>query len=120
MGFVIPTIDENSQSLEVVLDNNVFFIILNWNQSGNVWSMSIRNSAYETLASGISLTVNYPLTFQFRYSDMPPGEIEVISSMFTNGPIPRDGFTSGKYQLVYFTQQDLLDNNLGVAYNVIQ
>ena len=104
--------DENSQVIEAVLDQIVFYIVLDWNESGQYWTMAIRNAAYETLADGIAVSANYTLTWQFRYQDMPPGEIQVNSAYFRNGPVPRDGFTSGKYALNYYTQQDLID--LGV------
>ncbi len=110
--FVLEVIDANSQAIEATLDDILYYIILDWNESGQYWTMSIRNSAYETLINGISLSANYPLTYQFRYSDMPPGEIMVASSHYRSGPVPRDGFSSGRYQLIYQTQQDLF--NLGL------
>jgi hypothetical protein len=106
--FVIPVADLNSQSLEAELDNLVFYIVLDWNDTGQYWTMSIRNSSYQTLIDGISLSANYPLTWQFRYSDMPPGELMILTVNYTNGPIPRDGFISGKYILVYQEYADLV------------
>lgn len=55
----------------------------------------------------IALVANYPLTRQFKYSDMPLGELVAQSFDFRSGPIPRDGFSSGKYELVYYTEQDV-------------
>lgn len=100
--------DWNSQAIEVTLDNLVYYIVLDWNESGQYWSMGIRNSAYRSLIDGISMVPNYPLTYQFRYSDMPPGELMVVTTNYTNGPIPRDGFTSGKYGLIYMPEGESL------------
>jgi hypothetical protein len=108
MYIAIPVQDLNSQSIEVELDNLVFYLILNWNDSGQYWHMSIRNSTYGHLVDGISLSPNYPLTWQYRYSDMPPGELYVYSEYQRNGPVPRDGFSSGKYQLIYQEYADLV------------
>jgi hypothetical protein len=108
MSFIIPIADENSQAVEAVLDGILFYIVLDWNDSGQYWIMGIRNADYVTLIDGISVSANYPLTFQFRYQDMPPGEIQVCSADFRNGPVPRDGFSSGKYEMIYFTIQDLM------------
>ena len=109
MAFVVEIADLNSQSIETVLDDILYYIIINWNESGQYWTMGIRNSAYETVIDGISISANFPLTRQFRYSDMPPGELIAQSHYFRSGPIPRDGFSSGRYELVYYTQQNLLD-----------
>jgi hypothetical protein len=105
---IIPVQDLNSQALEVELDGLVFYIVLNWNDSGQYWHMSIRNSAYQHLVDGISVSANYPLTWQFRYSDMPPGELQVLTQYYRSGPVPRDGFSSGIYTLVYQEYADLV------------
>ena len=103
----IRVADLNSQSIEVTLDDILFYIIVDWNQSGGYWTMSIRNSGYQTLVSNIFLAPNYPLLRQFKYSDLPPGELSVGSNRLRSGPIPRDGFVSEKYQLIYMTEQEL-------------
>jgi hypothetical protein len=108
MSFVIPVADLNSQAIEAALDDTLYYIILDWNESGQYWTIGIRNSAYQTLINGISVSANYPLTYQFRYVDMPAGDLMVASSEYRSGPVPRNGFSSGRYQLVYTTQQDLL------------
>lgn len=109
MSFVLEVQDWNSQAIEANLDNLLYYIILDWNDSGQYWTMAIRNSAYGTLIDGIALSPNYPLTYQFRYAGMPPGELVAQNVKPTNGPIPRDGFSSGNYQLVYTTEQEMLD-----------
>jgi hypothetical protein len=114
--FIISVQDLNSQSLEVELDSIIFYVVLDWNDSGQYWTMSIRNSAYVTLIDGISVSANYPLTRQFRYSDMPPGELMVLSIDYRSGPIPRDGFSSGIYQLAYQEYADLIALGLMPAY----
>jgi hypothetical protein len=104
--------DLNSQAIEAVLDNVLYYIILDWNESGQYWGLGIRNSAYINILDGISVSANYPLTRQFRYSDMPAGELMVCSSDYRSGPVPRDGFATGRYELIYVTQDDLLTEGL--------
>jgi len=106
--FVLEVLDLNSQSLEADLDGLLFYITLDWNDAGQYWSMGIRNSSYQTLIDGISVSANYPLTWQFRYADMPPGELFVASDKDRSGPVPRDGFVSGDYKLVYETYAELV------------
>jgi hypothetical protein len=112
MAFVLNVADLNSQAIEAVLDSILYYIILDWNESGQYWTMSIRNSSYVTVIDGIAVSANYPLTHQFRYADMPPGDLMVASPHYRSGPVPRDGFSSGRYQLIYTTQQDLLNMGL--------
>lgn len=106
--FVLNVTDVNSQAIEAVLDDILYYIILDWNESGQYWTMGINNSAYQTLITGISISANYLLTYQFRYADMPAGELMVVSAEYRSGPVPKNGFSSGRYQLIYQTQQDLL------------
>jgi hypothetical protein len=105
---VLQVADQNSQAIEAVLDETLFFIVLDWNSSNQNWTMGIRNSAYQSIISGISLVPNFPLTYQFRYSDMPAGELVVLYPKYRNGPIPRDGFIAGAYQLCYVTADEML------------
>jgi len=112
---VIPVLDLNSQSVETVLDDELFYIDIDWNEDGQYWQMGIRNSAYNSIVDGISLVPNYPLTWQFKYSDMPKGELQAIRLINGNGPIPRDGFSSGVFQLIYMTYMDTLLAPLVVA-----
>lgn len=112
MSFILQVLDENSQAIEASLDGTSFYIVLDWNQFGGYWTMAIRNANYQMLLDGISLVPNYPLTYQFRYEEMPAGELFVGTAQFRSGPIPRDGFSSGVYQFIYITQQDLLDAGL--------
>jgi Domain of unknown function (DUF6983) len=107
MPFVIPVADLNSQAVEATLDDTLFYIILNWNQSGGYWTLGINNAGYQTVVDRICLSPNFPLTRQFKYSDMPAGDLVAQSFYFRSGPIPRDGFSSGKYELVYYTEQDI-------------
>jgi hypothetical protein len=101
-----PVIDANSQAIEAVLDDELFYIILNWNSSNSSWTMDIRNSTYEEIISGIAVVVNYPLTWQFRYSTMPRGELMIAYPIDRNGPIPRTGFEEG-YELLYFSLEEM-------------
>jgi hypothetical protein len=119
MPYTFPVADANSQAIEAVLDEILFYIVLDWNESAQYWTMAIRNASYATLVDGISVSANYPLTWQFRYQDMPPGELWVLSANYRNGPVPRDGFTSGRYQLTYQTVADLIDQGTWDEYRQV-
>jgi hypothetical protein len=114
--FVLEVQDKNSQAIEATLDGVLFYIVMDWNESGQYWSMAIRNSAYAVLIDGIAVVPNFYLLYQFRYEDTPAGGLMVGHANFTNGHIPRDGFKSGKYQLIYVTEQDLIDMGFLVTF----
>lgn len=116
--FLLEVQDFNSQAIEATLDDTLFYIVLDWNDSGQYWTMAIRNSAYRTLIDGISVTPSKGLTYQFRYDYMPKGEImaQLASGAYGNGPIPRNGFSSGKYELIYLTEGDLISANILAEY----
>jgi hypothetical protein len=112
---VLTIFDLNSQSIEAILDDELFYIIIDWNDTGQYWEMGIRNSAYQTLVDGVCLVPNYPLLWQFRYEDMPKGDFQLVRIKYDNGPPTRDELVTTKYELVYMTRTDiLLANSLAV------
>lgn len=113
--FVIEVTDTNSQLIEAVLDETLYYIVLNWNETNKNWTMGLRNSGYRMIVDGISIVPNFPLLYQFRYSDMPEGELMVLTANVRNGPIPRletDSFFNGNYELVYMTRSELEEEEL--------
>ena len=109
---LLPVADLNSQAIESILDDELFYIVLDWNEDGQYWEMGIRNSAYRTLVDGISVVPNYLLTNQFKYTDMPKGDFMVVINKPCNGPPPRDGFSSGVFSLVYIPYIEMLTLNV--------
>jgi hypothetical protein len=105
----VEVMDWNSQAIEATLDGTLFYLVLNWNESARYWVLGIRNSAYRLMISGISLVTNYPLLYQFRYADMPAGDLFVANANLQTGPVDRDAFTSGRNLLVYMTEQEFLE-----------
>jgi len=103
--------DLNSQAIEAVLDNEVYYIILDWNETGKYWEIAIRNSSYVTVVDGICAVVNYPLLKQFQYPDMPPGDLRVVRTAWTDGAPSRDGFITDVYQLIYVTKEETMALN---------
>jgi hypothetical protein len=104
--------DLNSQAIEAILDDELFYIILDWNDSGQYWEIGVRNSAYQTLVDGISMVPNYLLFHQFKYVDLFKGDIMVGAPDSYNGPVPRDGFTSKVFEMVYIPYAELLALNV--------
>jgi hypothetical protein len=105
---VLPIADLNSQSIEAVLDDDLYYIIIDWNETGQYWEMGIRNSLYRTLVDGICMVPNYPLLRQFKYPDLPPGDLQVVCDSDVNGPPARNQFANERFQLIYTTAAELL------------
>lgn len=107
--FVLEMSNANSQALEATLDDIVYYIVINWNESGQAWEMGVRNSAYRLLLTGVRMVPEFPLLRQFKYAEIPPGELVIHDYTLTKSQrVPRDGFQLGRYQLVYYTAEDLL------------
>jgi hypothetical protein len=105
---LIPVFDANSQVIEAVLDDELYYLVINWNSTNHSWTLDIRNANYEALIFGIALVVNFPLTAQFRYSVMPNGELMVTAPKDRNGPVPRNGFEEDQpYEFIYLTQEEM-------------
>lgn len=100
---LLEVLDANSQAIEAVLDDQLYYVIMDWNETGQYWEMGIRNYAYQTLVDGICVAPNYPLLKQFQYPDLPPGDLQCVNVKDVNGPPDRDGFTSGQFQMIYAT-----------------
>jgi len=109
--FVIPLADMNSQAIESLLDDDLYYIIMDWNDEGEYWEMGVRNSAYQTLIDGICVVPNFLLTQQFKYPDIFPGDVIVGIDRAINGPPPRDGFISKRFEFVYIPYLELLTIN---------
>jgi len=107
--FVLEIADQNSQAIEANLDDLIYYVVINWNESGQAWEMGIRDSAYRMLVSGIRMVPEFPLLRQFKYPEVPPGDLLIHDYTLThNTRIPRDGFALGRYELVYYTRDDIL------------
>jgi len=115
---VLDIADLNSQAIEAVLDDTMYYIILDWNETGQYWEFGIRNYAYRTLVDGICVVPNYPLLTQFQYADLPPGDLQCVNVQDVNGPPARDGFSSGQFIFIYTTREEVLNPSL-ITVNVI-
>jgi len=107
--FVLPLEDYNSQSMETVLDEELFYIDIDWNQTGQYWELGIRNSAYITIVDGICIAPNYTILRQFKYPDMPLGDLMAYIDRNFNGPPSRQDLVGKKFEFIYFTHEDVLN-----------
>lgn len=102
----ISPIDANDQLLEVELDGETFFLHLGWNSEAAQWSLEVENYNRETIVAGIVMVPNFPLLQQFRYRDLPAGELMVVMMDDTATPA-RDAFSTGAASLIYLTADEV-------------
>ena len=101
----LGTIDANDMLIEAELEDSVYHIGLSWNQSGQLWTLSIRDLSYSLLISGIAAVPGYPLLKQVRRSYLPAGDLAIYS--INNKNLNRYSFVKGEANLLYFTAEEL-------------
>ena len=99
MPQIIPLSGDASQS-ETILGFDLFFY---WNVRDNAWRMSISQSDV-LLVQGVKLVTGLALIKQYA---LEIGEYVVFQSAIQLTDPPRDGFTSGDFILLYYTQEEI-------------
>lgn len=105
MAQQIFPIDANDMLIEATLDGGQYVIGLSWNELAQFWTMSLRDLNYSVLCSGIAVIPRWPLLFQVRQPEFPPGEIYVDCNQGVK--LDRYSFVNGKAAILYYTEEDL-------------
>lgn len=101
----LGVIDANDMLIEAELDNRIFHVGLSWNETGQLWSLSIRDLNLSVLASGISVVANWPLFVQMRRPEFPEGELAVYA--VPGSRLDRRSFVDGRAGLFYLSAEEL-------------
>jgi hypothetical protein len=101
----LKVIDANDQQLEADLEGRTYFIRLSWNESGEFWTLSLRDAADTGLIYGVPLVPAHPLLLQYRRPEFPPGEIAVSA---IEPRLTRQSFKDGAAALLYLTRAEML------------
>lgn len=102
---ILNTIDANDMLIEAHLEDRVFNVGLSWNETGQLWTLSIRDLNLSVMASGIAVVQNWPLLHQVRQPEFPPGELAVEAS--PNITLGRKSFVNGEATLYYVAIEDM-------------
>jgi hypothetical protein len=97
-------IDANDMLVEAELDDSVYNIGLSWNQEGQLWTISVRDLNFSLLVSGIAAVPGFPLLYQVRRTELPPGQLWIYS--VNNNKLNRKSFVNGEAGLFYFTAEE--------------
>ena len=106
---IISMADANDFVTSAILDTESYKFHFSWNDTG-FWLMDLRDSEGRDIVRGIKLLPNFPLLNQYRrLAGMVKGEfvIGVVNEDDEKSQqIPRDGFTSGRFSLIYVSESD--------------
>jgi hypothetical protein len=98
-------IDANDQIIEADLDGETYYVGLSWNETGRMWTLSLRNLGGEVLSSSIPAIPGWPLLYQVRHPSHPPGELCVY--LRTDATLDRNAFVRGEASLLYVERVEL-------------
>ena len=103
---IMPFRDPAAWTMQIELDNIVYFLSFAWNALNEFWTMDIANSDQDPLIVGIKIVPNYPLLAAFTVFGKPPGEI--ICQNVVNAPDTISRFDmSQKFELIYYFEGEL-------------
>lgn len=103
---IIPIYDLPDFKQTVVLDGASYNLWLQWNERDEAWYCAIGRSGSEYTAS-FKLTNGVDLLRRFKaYRSTPEGSIRVIDKEKKTGRISYEGLVSGRFDLIYFTEDE--------------
>lgn len=107
----LSMIDANDFVQSATLDDVVYKLHYSWNDYAQQWTVGVRDAQGNDIIRGIAINPNFPLfLIHHREANVPKGELMAIvvdSAKETNQTIGRDGFTSGRFSMVYVPEVEL-------------
>lgn len=107
---VIGMMDANDFVESIVIDTVTYSLHFAWNDSAQCWTMDLRNSKNEDIVRGVSVVPNFPLLNQYRRHMDSRFEIMAVAvsqDLEKNQSIGRDGFTSGRFNMVLIPESEI-------------
>ena len=107
---VIGMMDANDFVESIVVDTVTYFLHFSWNDLAQGWTMDLRNSKNEDIVRGVSIVPNFPLLNQYRRHMQSRFEIMAVTvsqDLQKNQSIGRDGFTSGRFNMVLIPANEI-------------
>jgi hypothetical protein len=82
---------------KTVLDGVAYILGFRFNQTVGAWFMDISDGSNNPLLFGITLVLNFPLTYRFigRISGLPPGQFVVADESGNDQILTRTNFGNG-------------------------
>lgn len=109
----LSTIDANDFIQSVTLEGTAYKLHYAWNDYSQQWTLGIRTAQGDDIIRGIAIVPNSPLLMgHHRTENVPRGEfmaVVVDADNANNQTIGRDGFTSGRFSMVYIPEVEIND-----------
>jgi hypothetical protein len=103
----IPITDNPDKSFTVILDNVAYDVRLQWNGRDESWYLYCGRANRDFLFK-TKITTAADILKKYRsYEDCPKGMIKAIDLNKRFGRIQRDSFSSGRFKLIYLTQESV-------------
>lgn len=100
----IPITVAPYQSFTTVLDNTAYDLQLQWNPRDESWYLSC-GLANRPFLFKTKITTATDFLKKYRaYTDCPKGSFRVVDLQKSYGRLDREGFSSGRFELQYITQ----------------
>jgi hypothetical protein len=103
---IFPTYDNVDYLQTVVLEGKSYSVWLQWNGRDESWRMALGSSG-DDFRCRFKVTNGVDLLAPYRaYEDTPDGVIRCIDVEKYSGRVDKEGLISGRYVLVYLTQDE--------------
>ncbi len=101
--YTIPTSGDAYSIQRTDLEGTEYIFQLDWSTRESCWYMSIYDNTFVSLASGIKLVCNWPLTYRLPNPLLPPGHFMVTTRTASDDspPLQADLAPGGRCQLTY-------------------
>ena len=108
---LIKVPDSSFESEEVIIAGTTYNLLFKYNTSDAAWYITIRDTEFTPLVSGIKVMPNQNLTKAFSYLNIfSDGDLWCRRAKATRYPIGRDNFGVGKsYELVWLSDVEMIN-----------
>lgn len=106
----ISMVNKNDFVEGVKLDGVSYKIRMSWNDLAAKWMLDLRTADNIDIVKGIAVVPNFPLLAQHKRENVPRGELMAVCTndkLAENQEIPRDGFCSGRFSLIYIPEAEI-------------
>lgn len=100
----IPVLDANDSQLEIVLDDESFFMRMSWNSEGRFWVLGFEDYAHNTIIAGIRVVPDTELLALHRNLAVPRGRLYALLMDETREDLYRSDFATGQASLIYLEE----------------
>jgi hypothetical protein len=93
---------------DIFIDTKTYRFEFKWNARGEYWLMNILTTEDVIIVSGVKLVLNYGLLSDYKYLDVPQGDLFVVDITNNLSKIGYEDFTNERQlAFLYFVEGEL-------------